>query len=64
MTYFDLSKLKCRKLARWYCVEKITHAILGLFQETMAYKQAFHACSATPDSFFYAYSAVVDTVIS
>jgi len=34
-----------------------------LFQETMAYKQALHAYSAVQDSFFYAYSAIVDSSV-
>jgi len=38
-------------------------AILGLYQETMAYKPAFHACSAALDSFFYAHSAIVDSFV-
>jgi len=48
---------------RWHSASKrsITPAILGLFQETMAYKQAFHTYSAILDSFFYAYSAIVDS---
>jgi len=37
--------------------------ILGLLQETIAYKPAFYAYSATQDSFFYAYSAIVDSFV-
>jgi len=39
----------------------ITHAILGLFQET--YKPAFHIYRAILESFFYAYSAIVDSFV-
>ena len=54
-----------RILARDGIVSKrsITPAIVGWFQETMAYKQVFHACSAILDSFFYAYSAIVDSLV-
>jgi len=54
-----------RKSARDRVASKfsITYAILDLFQETMASKQAFHAYSAIQDSFFYAYSAIVDSVV-
>jgi len=38
-------------------------SLLGLFQEKMAYKQAFHAYCAILSSFFYAYSAIVDSFI-
>jgi len=37
----------------------ITPTILGLFQETMAYKQAFHAYSTILDSFFYPCKVIV-----
>jgi len=41
-----------RKLVRDGVVWKrsITYAILGLFQEIMAYKPAFHICSAIVDT--------------
>jgi len=39
----------------------ITDAILGLFQE--AYKPAFHIYRAILESFFYAYSAIVDSFV-
>jgi len=54
-----------RKLARDGIASKrsITPAVLGLFQETMTYKQAFYAYSALLDSFFYAYSAIVDSFV-
>jgi len=35
----------------------ITYAILGLFQETMAYRPACHANTAVLDSLFHAYTA-------
>jgi len=41
----------------------ITPAILGLFQDTMAYKQVFHDHSAILDSFFYAYRAIVNSFV-
>jgi len=37
--------------------------ILGFFQEMMAYKPVFHACNAILDSFFYAYSAIVNSEV-
>jgi len=54
-----------RKLARDGIVStrSITLAILGLFQEKIAYKPAFHAYSDILDSFFYAYSAIVDSFV-
>jgi len=54
-----------RKLARDGIASKrsVTPAILGLFQETMAYKQAFHAHSPMLDGFVYAYSAIVDSFV-
>jgi len=54
-----------RKLALDGIVSKrsITLVILGLFQETMAYKPAFYAYSAILDSFFYAYSAILDSFV-
>jgi len=50
------------KLARDGVASKrsITHAILGLFQ--VAYKPAFHIYRAILESFFYAYSAIVDNL--
>ena len=52
-----------RKLARDDVASKrsVTYAILGLLQETMAYKLAFHAYSANLDCLVYAYSAIVDS---
>jgi len=49
-----------RKLARDGVASKrsITHAILGLFQE--AYKPAFQIYRAILESFFHAYSAIVN----
>jgi len=49
-----------RKLARDGAASKrsIIYAILSLFQKTMAYKPALHACS-----FSYAYSAIVDSFV-
>ena len=49
-----------RKLARDGVASKrsITHAILGLFQE--AYKPAFHIYRAILESFFHAYSDIVN----
>jgi len=41
----------------------ITPVILGLFEDTMAYKQVFHAYSAILDSFFYAYRAIVNSFV-
>jgi len=38
-------------------------AFRGLFQATMAYKQAFHAYSAILDSFFDACATIVDSFI-
>ena len=54
-----------RKLARDGIASKrsITHAILGLFLETMTYTQAFHVCDAVLNSFFYAYSATADSLV-
>jgi len=53
-----------RKLARGGVASKrsITHAILGLFQE--AYKPDFHIYRAILESFFYAYSAIVDSFVT
>jgi len=50
-----------RKLARDGVASKrsITHWNLGLFQE--AYKPAFHSHRPILESFFYAYSAIVDS---
>jgi len=42
----------------------ITYAILGLFEETMAYKRGFHAYNTIQDSFFYSYSAIMDSFFS
>jgi len=52
-----------RKLARNCIASKrsIILTILDLFQETIAYKPAFHAYSTILDSFFNAYSAFVDS---
>jgi len=41
----------------------ISHAMFGLFRKTMAYKSTFHAYSTILDSFFYGYSAIVDSVV-
>jgi len=41
----------------------ITPAFLVLFQEIVAYKQAFHDYSDILDGFFYAYSAIVDRFV-
>jgi len=41
----------------------ITLTILGVFQEMMAYKPAFHAYSVILNSFVYAYSAIMDSFV-
>ena len=41
--------------------QSLTHAILGLFKE--AYKPALHIYGAILESFFYAYSAIVDSFV-
>jgi len=51
-------KLACDGVAS---KRSITHAILGLFQE--AYKPTFHIYRAILESFFYAYSAIVDSFV-
>ena len=52
-----------RKLARDGVASKrsIIHAMLGLFEE--AYKPVFHIYRAILESFFYAYSAIVDNFV-
>jgi len=55
-----------RKLARDGFASKrsITYAILGLFQEKMPYKMAFHVYSPILDIFLYAYSAIVNSFVT
>jgi len=47
---------------RWRCVEKINHSrdSLACFE---AYWPAFHICRAILESFFYAYSAIVENFV-
>jgi len=54
-----------RKFARDGIASKrsISPTILGVFQETVAYKQAFLAYSPVVDSFFLAYTAIVDSFV-
>jgi len=54
-----------RKLARYGVASKIsiTCTIIGLFEETMAYKAVIQACSATLNCFLYVYGAVVDNFV-
>jgi len=54
-----------RKLAHDGVASKrsISYVIRGLFQEMMAYKPDFHACSAILDKFFDASSTIVDSYV-
>jgi len=45
---------------RWRCVEKINHSRDSWLE---AYKPAFHTYRAILESFFYAYSAIVDSFL-
>jgi len=49
---------------RWHWVEEINHSRDSwLVSRNEAYKQVFHACIAILDSFFYAYTATMDSFV-